>query len=82
MITGIILITGIITVKTFLNFCPFAGSENIISNIMVCSQPMHFFLSVKCWFRIQEECKFDLQSSFCQKKMRDPFESLDQWPHT
>jgi hypothetical protein len=26
-----------IIVKTFLNFCLFAGSENISSNIMVCS---------------------------------------------
>ena len=70
-------------VKTFPNFCPFAGSENIISNIMVCSTSlcMFFFQSSADLEFKRGMCRHDLQSSFCQIKWGILFESLDQWPH-
>jgi hypothetical protein len=73
-----------IIVKTFPNFCPFAGSENIISNIMVCSTSlcMFFFQSSADLEFKRGMCRHDLQSSFCQIKWGILLESLDKWPHT
>ena len=57
-----------IIAKTFPTVCPFAGSENIISNIMVCSTSlcMFFFQSSADLEFKRGMCRHDLQSSFCQ----------------
>ena len=61
--------TGTIEIKSLLDFCSLAWRESLISEITFCFQPMHFFLSAKCCFRIQKEFEYFLQSSFCQKKL-------------
>ena len=72
--------TGAIEIKSLLDFCSLAWRESLISEITFCFQPMHFFLSAKCCFRIQEEFEYN-SNTFCspasaRQNCRDLFESL------